>query len=225
MMNGNNDLTANRSYGRINMYGERATNIRYDTVYYLYYAGITWKNRNALSANNMDIQGIFSGEHGIGMQFGDFGAYRSADAYAANVTFDGNVSLTARAQRSGYGFYYAHSFSDSNARNILTFNNGTASINAVGGVAFTAGRNTLLGTPIISRIHFVLNNASLNIAARNTSITDAVIGSSYSNITIRGQGNVSLTGSSVGSGAGVNMTNVNVNNLNGSLNISGQSSS
>lgn len=92
-MNGGNTLTAN---SQVNMYGERAaaTNVtNYDASRF---AGITWKNGNVLRAPNMIIQGVTSNINGAGMQFGDHGGFGSGTPYTANVTFDGNVSLTGR---------------------------------------------------------------------------------------------------------------------------------
>ncbi|EGI5055538.1 hypothetical protein CRQ31_25205, partial [Salmonella enterica subsp. enterica serovar Worthington] len=225
MMNGGNSLTANRDYGLINMYGQRVAATGSINGDFTRYAGMTWKNQNTLSALNMDIQGVAVNGEGIGMQFGDYGGLVSSSGslYAANVTFNGNASLVARGGR--YGFYWAHSPYDGSS-NRLNINGGKVNINASGVTPFSAPFITSGGVPIGFQIQFNLSNSAvLNITVNAGGAALAALGNNLGSVTIRGNGDVNLRASAANQSVGIDMNNINVNNLNGSLNISGQSNS
>ncbi|EBS1327590.1 hypothetical protein D6T51_26390, partial [Salmonella enterica subsp. enterica serovar Muenchen] len=223
MMNGGNSLTANSSYGLINMYGHRVATTGSINGDLARYAGMTWKNQNTLSAVNMDIQGVGVNGESIGMQFGDYGGLDGTigSLYAANVTFNGNVSLVARGGR--YGFYWAHSIFD-NSINRLNFNGGKVNVNASGPIPFSAPFITSGGIPIGFRIQFNLSNSAvLNITVNASGSNLAALGNNLGSVTIRGNGDVNLRASAANWSVGIDMNNINVNGLNGTLNLTGTS--
>ncbi|EJQ8081613.1 hypothetical protein N0O52_004947, partial [Escherichia coli] len=212
-LNGTNTLNASR--GNITISGN-------NTGYNNYYSGadsIAMTGNISMTAANISINGSTSNSTATTGQF--IGSTKGIHFEGGNFTFTGNTTITGTAI-VGPGVGFRHT-------NNISFNNGTAVINAsntgnitsvggyvaaFGGTAPNYGNNT---------INFTLQNANLSINASSINGRGiAGTGGINSTINISGTGNASLNGTSNNS-AGIAYIDVNASGLNGTATMTGTS--
>ncbi|ENN7403823.1 hypothetical protein ACAI28_004617, partial [Escherichia coli] len=215
-LNGTNTLTAAR--GNITISGN---NSGYDS-YYHGVDGIAMTGNITMTAANISING--SGLNNTINNSLSLPSTRGISFEGGNFTFTGNTSITGTAiVGSGVGF---------RKTNNITFNNGTAVINAKnnGTTPMNSGHGYVAAfgdsssaNDAIGVLNFNLNNANLSINA--SSINGSGISGSpgYNGcITINGSGNVSINGTSQNYD-GIAYINFNASGLNGTAIITGSS--
>uniref|UniRef100_UPI0009B0029C two-partner secretion domain-containing protein n=1 Tax=Salmonella enterica TaxID=28901 RepID=UPI0009B0029C len=220
MNNGGVNLTAaNEIY--VNAYRRSNTN---NADYALHhYGAMNWNGNNSLSAKQINLNGTGynpnNNDYGsAGIMFGDYSAYAGKGGSQANVSFNGDTNITGTGK---YGIFLANRHHYASTPSSLIFTNGTVNLNSSGQFGFyTVSSNH------DARFEYKLNNATLNINTVSTN-TSYVGGFGRDNLllSIKGNGNLNITGKSAGGNAGIDTRNLNISNLNGSVALNGTSAS
>ncbi|EAW0897401.1 filamentous hemagglutinin N-terminal domain-containing protein [Salmonella enterica] len=220
MVNGGVNITANSTNGIIYMDAKRNALTNNNNYDYYHYGAMNWNGNNSVSAAEINLHGHDT--VGAGIMFGDYTAYAYRGGYQVNITFTGNTTING--QGGLYGILLSNKNSYSGTPSSLTFNNGNVELLAKGDKGIFANNIKAAYVPgaIPAEFKYVLNNATLNIV---TTSTNGGFGKSNINMAIQGDGNVSVTGHSSGSNAGVDTSILNTNSLNGSLALTGSSAS
>ncbi|EGR8151076.1 S-layer family protein, partial [Salmonella enterica subsp. enterica serovar Adelaide] len=218
MNNGSVNITANVSHGVISMEAKRNASTRNNDYNLYHYGAMNWNGNNTVSAADINLYGHDT--VGAGIMFGDYTYKAYVGGSQVNMTFTGNTTI--KGQGGAYGIFMANRNSYSSHPSSLTFNNGDSILIATGqqGIYSTNSTSAYLNNYVPNPFNYILNNASLNI--ENTS-TNGGFGKVNNCLTIQGQGDVSITGHSSGTNAGVDTNILNTNSLWGSLSLTGSS--
>ncbi|EHI1975978.1 S-layer family protein, partial [Salmonella enterica] len=218
MNNGSVNITANVSHGVISMEAKRNASTRNNDYNLYHYGAMNWNGNNTVSAADINLYGHDT--VGAGIMFGDYTYKAYVGGSQVNMTFTGNTTI--KGQGGAYGIFMANRNSYSSHPSSLTFNNGDSILIATGqqGIYSTNSTSAYLNNYVPNPFNYILNNASLNI--ENTS-TNGGFGKVNNCLTIQGQGDVSITGHSSGTNAGVDTNILNTNSLCGSLSLTGSS--
>ncbi|ENR0215898.1 hypothetical protein ACED84_005086, partial [Salmonella enterica subsp. enterica serovar Newport] len=220
MNNGGVNITANSTNGVISMEGKRNASTKNNDYNIHHYGAMNWNGNNTVSAAEINLHGHDT--VGAGIMLGDYSYDPYAGGSQVNISFTGNTTINA--QGGAYGIFMANKNSYSSSPSSLTFNNGHNVLITKGQQGFYSTNSTAawLQNYVPNPFNYILNNASLNM--ENTS-TNGGFGKVNNCLTIQGQGNVSITGKSSGSNAGVDTYILNTNSLCGSLALTGSSES
>ncbi|EJR8724092.1 filamentous hemagglutinin N-terminal domain-containing protein, partial [Salmonella enterica] len=218
MNNGGVNITANSSHGVISMEAKRNAPTRNNDYNLHHYGAMNWNGNNTVSAADINLYGHDT--VGAGIMFGDYTYKAYEGGSQVNMTFTGNTTI--KGQGGAYGIFMANRNSYSSHPSSLTFNNGDSILIATGqqGIYSTNSTSAYLNNYVPNPFNYILNNASLNI--ENTS-TNGGFGKVNNCLTIQGLGDVSITGHSSGTNAGVDTNILNTNSLCGSLSLTGSS--
>ncbi|EIQ5548107.1 hypothetical protein LVD56_004897, partial [Escherichia coli] len=212
-LNGTNTLNASR--GNITINGSTDT-------FYRYYSGvaaIAMNGNTTMTAGNISINGSSTNDY---VYTSELPSTRGIKFNGGNFTFTGNTTITGTAiVGSGVGF---------RKTNNITFNNGTAVINAsnTGNLSLNDGYYAAFGASAsledgVATINFTLNNANLSINGSSINGTGiAGFDNLDVNITISGTGNATINGTSSGQ-YGIAYMNVNASGLDGTVTLTGTS--
>ncbi|EKT4851622.1 hypothetical protein QEQ65_004778, partial [Salmonella enterica] len=219
MNNGGVNIIANSTNGAISMEGNSNSSLMIADAKLNHYGAMNWNGNNTVSAAEINVYG--HNKVGAGIMFGDYTYKAYVGGSQTNTTFTGNTTI--KGQGGAYGIFLANKNSYYGPSS-LTFNNGSAELIAEGQHGFYSQdtKGAYVPGAMPTAFKYILNNATLNMV---TTSTNGGFGKSNIDLAIQGSGNVSVTGHSSGSNAGVDTSILNTNSLNGSLALTGSSAS
>ncbi|HIA3153895.1 TPA: filamentous hemagglutinin N-terminal domain-containing protein, partial [Escherichia coli] len=226
------DVTLNASKGNISIRGTSDYAARHNAAFQ---GGTVWLYNTNMTAQNIDINAT-----NTNAALGDTYIYGDALYLAGNLTFTGNTTINATANRGAAILFGSTTTYGPSILN-MTFSNGSVVMNATNN-GTTGGGTTGGGTPgtspdaeayksAISSDLWSKNPVHVNISLSNSNLTicassenaDGIYGSNINSFwNITGTGNASITGiSQHGNGVSLKNLNINASGLNGTTTVSG----
>ncbi|WP_404853982.1 beta strand repeat-containing protein, partial [Escherichia coli] len=222
------DVTLNASKGDISIRGTSDYAAKHG---YAFQGGTVWLYNTNMTAQNIDINAT-----NTNATVGDSYLYGDALFLAGNLTFTGNTTINATANRGAAILFGATTVSGPSILN-MTFSNGSVVMNAMNnGTSGISGNITgyksaiatdMWGAPgdTVSyplHVNISLSNSNLTICASSED-ADGIHGSNMNSFwNITGTGNASITGMSQhGNGVSLEDININASGLNGTTTLTG----
>ncbi|HCO6567153.1 TPA: hypothetical protein OBR09_004798, partial [Escherichia coli] len=221
------DVTLNASKGNISIRGTSDYAAKHDAAFQ---GGTVWLYNTNMTAQNIDINAT-----NTNAALGDTYIYGDALYLAGNLTFTGNTTITATADR-GAAILFGSTTNYGPSILNMTFSNGSVVMNATnngttgGGIPGTRP-NAEAYKSAISQDLWSKNPVHVNISLSNSNLTicassenaDGIYGSNINSVwNITGTGNASITGiSQHGNGVSLKNLNINASGLNGTTTVSG----
>ncbi|EKG7251671.1 hypothetical protein L6031_RS24800, partial [Escherichia coli] len=212
------DVTLNASKGDISIRGTSDYAAKHDRVFQ---GGTVWLYNTNMTAQNIDINATNTNAT-VGSSY----LYGDALFLAGNLTFTGNTTINATANRGAAILFGATTAFGPSILN-MTFSNGSVVMNATNnGTRNVEDYKSAISSDLWNRhpvhVNISLSNSNLTICASSEN-ADGIYGSNINSFwNITGTGNASITGISQ-HGYGVRLKNLNINasGLNGTTTVSG----
>ena len=212
------DVTLNASQGDISIRGTSDYAAKHDLVFQ---GGTVWLYNTNMTAQNIDINAT-----NTNATVGDNYLYGDALFLAGNLTFTGNTTINATANRGAAILFGATTSYGPSILN-MTFSNGSVVMNATNnGTRNVKDYKSAISSDLWNyhpvHVNISLSNSNLTICASSEN-ADGIYGSNVNSVwNITGTGNASITGISQ-HGYGVRLKNLNINasGLNGTTTVSG----
>ncbi|NZC40279.1 beta strand repeat-containing protein, partial [Escherichia coli] len=212
------DVTLNASKGDISIRGTSDYAAKHDRVFQ---GGTVWLYNTNMTAQNIDINATNTNAT-VGSSY----LYGDALFLAGNLTFTGNTTINATANRGAAILFGATTAFGPSILN-MTFSNGSVVMNATNnGTRNVEDYKSAISSDLWNRhpvhVNISLSNSNLTICASSEN-ADGIYGSNINSVwNITGTGNASITGISQ-HGYGVRLKNLNINasGLNGTTTVSG----
>ncbi|MDC7903019.1 filamentous hemagglutinin N-terminal domain-containing protein, partial [Escherichia coli] len=222
------DVTLNASKGDISIRGTSDYAAKHTHVFQ---GGTVWLYNTNMTAQNIDINATNTNATVDGTYL-----YGDALFLAGNLTFTGNTTINATANRGAAILFGATTGSGPSILN-MTFSNGSVVMNATNnGTSEISGDITEYKSAIATDMwsgpgNTVNNPLHVNISLSNSNLTicassedaDGIYGSNVNSFwNITGTGNASITGMSQhGNGVSLEDININASGLNGTTTLTG----
>ncbi|HCO0724985.1 TPA: filamentous hemagglutinin N-terminal domain-containing protein, partial [Escherichia coli] len=223
------DVTLNASKGDISIRGTSDYAAKHTHVFQ---GGTVWLYNTNMTAQNIDINAT-----NTNATVGNSYLYGDALFLAGNLTFTGNTTINATANRGAAILFGATTGFGPSILN-MTFSNGSVVMNATNnGTSEISGNiteyksaiatdmwggpgNTVFSYPL--HVNISLSNSNLTICASSED-ADGIYGSNMNSFwNITGTGNASITGMSQhGNGVSLEDININASGLNGTTTLTG----
>ncbi|EOK0793759.1 hypothetical protein ACJ4I9_005212, partial [Escherichia coli] len=212
------DVTLNASKGDISIRGTSDYAAKHAHVFQ---GGTVWLYNTNMTAQNIDINATNTNAT-VGSSY----LYGDALFLAGNLTFTGNTTINATANRGAAILFGATTAFGPSILN-MTFSNGSVVMNATNnGTRNVEDYKSAISSDLWNRhpvhVNISLSNSNLTICASSEN-ADGIYGSNINSFwDITGTGNASITGISQ-HGYGVRLKNLNINasGLNGTTTVSG----
>ncbi|HBB1431219.1 TPA: filamentous hemagglutinin N-terminal domain-containing protein, partial [Escherichia coli] len=221
------DVTLNASKGNISIRGTSDYAARHNAAFQ---GGTVWLYNTNMTAQNIDINAT-----NTNAALGDTYIYGDALYLAGNLTFTGNTTINATANRGAAILFGSTTTYGPSILN-MTFSNGSVVMNATnngttgGGTPGTSpdaeAYKSAISLDLWSKnpvhVNISLSNSNLTICASSEN-ADGIYGSNINSFwNITGTGNASITGiSQHGNGVSLKNLNINASGLNGTTTVSG----
>ncbi|SQQ50436.1 Two-partner secreted adhesin EtpA [Escherichia coli] len=221
------DVTLNASKGNISIRGTSDYAAKHSDTFQ---GGTVWLYNTNMTAQNIDINAT-----NTNATVGDSYLYGDALYLAGNLTFTGNTTINATANR-GAAILFGSTTSYGPSILNMTFSNGSVVMNATNNgtgeingniteyksaiATDMWGENTDVNYPL--HVNISLSNSNLTICASSED-ADGIYGSNLNSFwNITGTGNASITGMSQhGNGVSLEDININASGLNGTTTLTG----
>ena len=221
------DVTLNASQGNISIRGTSDYAAKHSDTFQ---GGTVWLYNTNMTAQNIDINAT-----NTNATVGDSYLYGDALYLAGNLTFTGNTTINATANR-GAAILFGSTTSYGPSILNMTFSNGSVVMNATNNgtgeingniteyksaiATDMWGENTDVNYPL--HVNISLSNSNLTICASSED-ADGIYGSNLNSFwNITGTGNASITGMSQhGNGVSLEDININASGLNGTTTLTG----
>ncbi|HBN3723073.1 TPA: hypothetical protein L2H28_005044, partial [Escherichia coli] len=221
------NVTLNASKGDISIRGTSDYAAKHG---YAFQGGTVWLYNTNMTAQNIDINAT-----NTNATVGDSYLYGDALFLAGNLTFTGNTTINATANRGAAILFGATTSGGPSILN-MTFSNGSVVMNATNNgtgeingniteyksaiATDMWGDNTDVNHPL--HVNISLSNSNLTICASSED-ADGIYGSNVNSFwNITGTGNASITGMSQhGNGVSLEDININASGLNGTTTLTG----
>ena len=220
------DVTLNASQGNISIRGTSDYAAKHSDTFQ---GGTVWLYNTNMTAQNIDINAT-----NTNATVGDSYLYGDALYLAGNLTFTGNTTINATANR-GAAILFGSTTSYGPSILNMTFSNGSVVMNATNnGTSEISGDITEYKSAIATdmwgdytvsyplHVNISLSNSNLTICASSED-ADGIYGSNLNSFwNITGTGNASITGMSQhGNGVSLEDININASGLNGTTTLTG----